>query len=35
LRLMDCTSRLRVFADRSARFPGCMSSYKFFPKENL
>jgi hypothetical protein len=28
--LMHCTSRLRIFADRSAPFPGCKPSYKFF-----
>jgi hypothetical protein len=31
LRLMHCTSRLRIFADRSAPFPGSKPSYKFFP----
>jgi hypothetical protein len=35
LRLMHCTSRLRNFADRSAPFPGCKPSCKFFLKENL
>jgi len=31
LRLINCTSRLRIFADCPAPFPGCKPSYKFLP----